>query len=128
MTEANCCGLPANPSYAWCSLHRSQSLTRYVHNLRKSKLYTYLGSEVRFWLPLLVSVYNEVWMQFSRKIQLYTYKACKSVLLRFHILWFDTKLKKTMYVYTYRACECEPLCFHILLFICNVRSNFNFQN
>ena len=32
-------------SYAWCNLYWSQSSARYVYNLRKSQLYTYLGSE-----------------------------------------------------------------------------------
>ena len=41
-------------SYAWCNLHRSHSSTRYVtvNNLRRSQLYTYLGSEAHLVLPL----------------------------------------------------------------------------
>ena len=54
---------------AWCSLHRSQSSMRYIHNLRKIQLYTYLCSEGHLVLLLLVAKYARN----SRKRQLYVH-------------------------------------------------------
>ena len=40
---------------------------RHVHDLMKSQLYTYLGSEGGLVLPLSVAEFDGLWMQFEEK-------------------------------------------------------------
>ena len=52
-------------------IYIGHSSTRHVHNLMKRQLYTYLSSEGRLVMPLLVAEFDGLCMQFEEK-QLYT--------------------------------------------------------
>ena len=56
------------------AIYIGHSSMRHVHNLMKSQLYTYLGSEGDLVLPLSVAEFNGLWMQFEEK-QLRTFVA-----------------------------------------------------
>ena len=49
------------------AIYIGHSSMRHVHNLMKSQLYTYLGSEGGLVLPLSVAEFNGLWMQFEEK-------------------------------------------------------------
>ena len=92
------------PSYAWWNLHWSQSSASYVHDSRKSQLYTYLDREGHWALPSSVrSVYN------SRKTSYPPIRLAKAHLLRFPGIAIP---RKTSYsLYNYLAYDSSPCVF-----------------